>query len=170
MMWKVLPPFIIAVGVIGNALSLAAFTHRKYRRSSSTTLYLLTLAISDTVFLLNVPVRQWLRMVWNWDLRDTHGAVCKTSAFLAYFTFHFTVWLLVVLTMEQMLSVISPHLVRNKCTRSVAKFNIAAIFAAVFALTAHFLYGIPLKDAVVAKQLSLCEFINDDYKYFFQNV
>jgi len=60
--------------------------------------------------------------------------------------------------------------VRNKCTRSVAKFNIAAIFAAVFALNAHFLYGLHLKDTVAAKQKSLCEFINDDYKYFFQSV
>ena len=68
MMWKVIPPIIITFGIIGNILTVIVLIRQKIRCLSSTAIYLLALAISDSLILLSGPLRNWIKHIYDIDV------------------------------------------------------------------------------------------------------
>ena len=116
-LWRILPPIIMTWGITGNIL-LIITSFRLSRKSfiTSTTIYLVTLAISDTVVLLCGPLRNWIRFTWEKDVRYYSDSSCKAQLYFTYLSIHFSSWLLVAITMERVTSVVFPHKVRVACT------------------------------------------------------
>ena len=116
-LWKILPPMIMTWGITGNILSIIIL-FRLARKASitSTTIYLVTLAISDTVILLCGPLRNWIKFTWEKDVRYYSDSSCKAQLYFTYLSIHFSSWLLVAITMERVASVVFPHKVRVGCT------------------------------------------------------
>ncbi|KAH3849417.1 hypothetical protein DPMN_091817 [Dreissena polymorpha] len=56
-MWKIFPPILIVFGILGNMCTICVLL-RSSKRLTSISQYLLVLACSDTVFVLNAPLRQ----------------------------------------------------------------------------------------------------------------
>jgi len=52
-------PFIILIGIVGNSISLRVFCSSRMRKMSAS-IYLATLAISDTFVLLSYVLVEWL--------------------------------------------------------------------------------------------------------------
>jgi len=52
-------PFIILIGIIGNSVSLRVFCSQRMRKMSAS-IYLASLAISDTCVLLSYVLVEWL--------------------------------------------------------------------------------------------------------------
>ena len=133
MMWKVIPPIIISIGTIGNILTMIVLL-RQIKRLSSTAMFLLALAVSDTVILWCGPFRNWFNEMWEIDIRTLHDVSCKTQLLLTYVSKHMSSWLLVAVTMERVLSVIIPHRVKLLCTPTKAGIVIVVITVLVFAI------------------------------------
>lgn len=71
-----LPPIIIAVGTVGNVLSVVTLTRKPMRRYSTFS-YLAVLAIADTVVIYVGLCRLWLAELTGVDVRDVSDVTCK---------------------------------------------------------------------------------------------
>lgn len=74
---------IRSVYTFGNVLTILVLS-RSTKKLYSTMLYLVTLAVSDTLFLLNGTMRQCIRLTWKYDIRSSHEIVCKFTVWLTY--------------------------------------------------------------------------------------
>ncbi|KAH3703792.1 hypothetical protein DPMN_078838 [Dreissena polymorpha] len=164
-MWRLVPPVLIVFGIMGNVCTICVLL-RSPKRLTSISLYLLVLACSDTVFLLNAPLRQWIRFVWSYDIRDQNNVLCKLSAYLTYATYHFSAWILVAVTMERVCAVLWPHRFKSMCTRKTSAVIIGVIFTGIVSLNAHVLYVVQLNDQLGVAQKSLCQVLNTAYEFF----
>lgn len=162
------PPATIVFGVFGNVLTVLVLS-RSTKKLCSTTLYLITLAVSDTLFLLNSPLRQWIRHTWKYDIRSSHELVCKLTVWLTYGTLQYSSWLLVALTLERVVSVLWPHKVRVKCTGSTSKIVIALLFLFIFGLNSHWFYGLGTSD-LSYYTVKTCMPLYKEYSYFFHHI
>lgn len=138
-LWRTIPPLIVLVGVLGNILTIIVLK-RSTKKMKSTILYLLILAVSDTLFLLNTPVRQWTIHTWKYDFRSSNVVVCKLSVFLTYSTYQFSCWLLVAVTMERVFSVMMPYKVHERCNLRASVTVILSLFLTIFGLNSHILF------------------------------
>ncbi|XP_060583761.1 cysteinyl leukotriene receptor 1-like [Ruditapes philippinarum] len=126
MMWKIVPPIIMLWGTIGNILTIIVLFRQK-SKLSSTALYLVALAISDTMVLFTGPLRHWLKETWDYNIRFKSEAGCKLQLYFTYAALHCSSWLLVAVTTERAVSVVYPHKVRLVSTKKTATIVIALI-------------------------------------------
>ena len=109
-------PIVIAVGVIGNILSLMVFlcTHLKLQSSS---IYLAFLNLVDTLFLLS------LLLVWfGWvEVTLIHRqGWCQFVVYITYVTSFLSVWTVVSFTVERAIVVFHPLKRHRWCTKERA--------------------------------------------------
>ncbi|XP_052256395.1 B1 bradykinin receptor-like [Dreissena polymorpha] len=71
-------------------------------------IYLLALTLSNTVILLSGPLRNWIHSVWETDIRYLSDIGCKVQLYLTYASIHISAWLLVAVTWERTLVMLSP--------------------------------------------------------------
>ncbi|XP_045163219.2 C-C chemokine receptor type 5-like [Mercenaria mercenaria] len=133
-LWKIVPPILILCGTTGNTLTIIVTMRMK--KLSSTALYLLILAVSDTTILLCGPLKNWLKYAWGKDIRKLSDPSCKVQLYLTYASIHFSSWLLVAVTMERTISVVFPHKVNVNCTRRNACLIILTLFVFTFGVDA----------------------------------
>ena len=111
-------PIIIAVGIIGNTVSLVVFTATKLR-SHSSSVYLAALAVSDTCFLLCTLVAWLSRMGLN---AMNIQPWCALVVYLTFVCSFLSVWIIVAFTIERFIAVWFPlwrrHLLRPFHARS----------------------------------------------------
>lgn len=116
-------PILVIFGVLGNILSVCVFFYTKLRKLSSS-YYLSSLAVSDTVFLITVFIA-WLELVKiYWFITQW---VCKITMYLTYVSSFLSVWLIIVFTIERFVAVRYPLLRQSLCTTSRAKFIITLL-------------------------------------------
>lgn len=168
MLWLVFAPIVILAGIAGNLLTLAVIL-RQRASSSSMGVFLSALAVSDIIFILNSPLRNWiLNGLEKTDVRTISELGCKFSVFFTYSSAQFSSWILVAVTCERLVSVVLPHRVKLGCTTRAARVVIAAIFGTLVLLNGHIFYGhgqstIPYLDGS-------CEAIDVDYNNFWTKV
>ncbi|XP_052777576.1 neuromedin-U receptor 2-like [Mya arenaria] len=140
-LWKIIPLVVVIIGLCGNILTVIILL-RQRRKTSSTALFLFTLAISDTITLLSSPIRNWLlRGIEEKDVRNMSELGCKFSNFFTYASVQFSSWILVGVTCERLISVVWPHRVRLGCTPRAAIVTIFALLIPILGLNAHMFYG-----------------------------
>lgn len=132
-LWNVIPPIIMVWGTVGNMLTFLVIL-RKKKTLSSTAMYLMTLAVSDTVVLFTGPLRQWLKQTWDYDIRYLSDVGCKIQVYITYTSLHFSSWLLVAVTLERAISVVLPHKVKIGCTPRNAVIVISSLFVFTFGI------------------------------------
>ena len=91
------------------------------------------------------PIRQWIRHIWDIDLRLLSSAGCMTSVFFTYFSFQLSSWLLVTVTTERLISVMFPHQVKLNCTTKKSGITVLVIIMCLAAVNAHYFYGYRLQ-------------------------
>lgn len=104
-------PAICGLGFATNILSLLVFIQPSLRRLSCS-VYLAAKAVSDFLFLLTVFII-WLSRVEVGVFHTT--GICQIVVFFSYFTAFVSIWLAVVLTVENLLCVIKPWYVQRTC-------------------------------------------------------
>ncbi|KAL4229423.1 hypothetical protein ACF0H5_012461 [Mactra antiquata] len=169
MLWKTVPPIIIVLGVFGNILTVLILL-RHARKLSSTAIFLMALAFSDTLFLFNAPLRQWIRAVWKTDVRWKSSLGCKFSIYLTYCSSQFSSWLLVAVTVERFISIVRPHHVRIGCTSRLAGVIIVALFVLIYGLNTHIFYGFGRSNLPRYFGQGLCEAMYEEYYEFWTKV
>ena len=138
--WKIIPPFLIILGTLGNFLTIIVLTRPK-SRNSSTAIYLTALACSDLLVLYTGLLRQWIKHVFDMDVRELSETGCKLHVFLVYLGTQLSSWLLVAVTSERFIGVWCPHRVKTGCTTKTALIVIVLIVVSLALLNVHWLYG-----------------------------
>lgn len=129
---KVLVPFIVTIGIVGNSVTIVVLTQRRMR--SSTNLYLTALATSDVLYL-----------IFSFTLSLIHyPPINEAYSYLQYYGYglmmtdfvsNTSVWLTVSFTVERWIAVCHPIRGKMLCTESRAKFVIATVFVLAFMST-----------------------------------
>ena len=100
-------PFIIAIGIVGNLISLRVFMSRRMRKMSAS-LYLACLAVSDSCVLLTYVLFEWLqRGLPSWpgghayNLSSAFPGMCQLYAFSSYVFRFMSAWYIVAFNVER---------------------------------------------------------------------
>ena len=121
-LWKVCPPVILLLGTFGNCMTLVILRTMPRRGSSgSMSLFFAALAVSDLALLYTGLPHEWLNRTVTLDLRALHDVICKVHVFLVYLSNMTSVWFLVVMTIQRVVSVLLPHRVGLLSTRRKAQ-------------------------------------------------
>ncbi|KPJ10314.1 Rhodopsin, GQ-coupled [Papilio machaon] len=116
-------PILVLLGAIGNLLSVYVFYKTKLRLQS-TSQYLSALAISDTLFLLQL-IPPWLNAVHFSDLFHRQG-FCQIFVYISYVTCTFSAWIVVAFTIERFMAVLHPLQCNVICTVRRSRYVITA--------------------------------------------
>ena len=134
-------PILCLVGFAGNLLTILILGRRKNRKKS-TAIYLLFLAVSDTVVLYVGYFCEWILQMWHYDIRTVNGMSCKFHMFVTYLSLQYSSWILVLVTCERVISVMAPHRVRMLCNRQRGLVALVATAVAIAVLNSHLLIGV----------------------------
>lgn len=124
-------PALIFMGIIGNLLSIIVFFKSKLR-GQSTSQYLSALAISDTLFLLQL-IPPWLKAVRASRVFARDG-FCQTFVYFTYVSSAYSSWLVVAFTIERCVAVLYPLRRTRMCTVRRARMLILAIAVCCLAI------------------------------------
>ncbi|ELT87805.1 hypothetical protein CAPTEDRAFT_131203 [Capitella teleta] len=116
-------PVIIVVGILGNLLSCVVLLGSHMRKQSSS-IYLASLSIADTGFLLSLII-VWLAWV-DIDLMNRPGW-CQITVFVAYVSAFLSVWIVVSFTAERYIAVWHPFRRHVMCSAKRAKIIISSL-------------------------------------------
>ena len=133
-------PIVIAIGLLGNALSLAVFLGSYLNRYSSN-VYLSALAISDSVFLISL-VLSWASQV-GYEFYNVQGW-CQALSYLTYVASCLSVWYVVAFSLERYIAVCYPLRRQEMCTAKRARIVVitTAVLALLFYSFALFTMGV----------------------------
>ena len=160
---QILLPVLCLFGLFGNSLCILILG-RKKNRQDSMAVYLLCLGVSDIVIIITGTFSKWIFLVWNFDISSVNGFLCKTHTFLIYFSIHFSSWILVLVTVERVLSVMIPHKVRLWCDRRKGLRALLVLAVVLSVVNGHFLVGMELKYDLYI--LPSCRMGHGSYVYF----
>ena len=136
----------LSIAVMGNSISVAVLLRKAFRRTS-TSVFLIGLAISDTTY-LSITVGYYTMYWHSYTPFLAHSeAGCKIFTFLPYFSAHLSSWMLVNITIERFVAVTFPFKAKLLYSPKRAIFGTLVTVCLIFMLNIHYLvkYGI-IKD------------------------
>jgi 7 transmembrane receptor (rhodopsin family) len=104
---KVVSPMWYTVGIAGNIISACIWLRRRMRRNNSSAIYLATLSINDTLFLL-LHILQEMKYAWSLRTVDYPG-ICEAYAFVFLVTQYLAPMLVLGFTVERFIAVCYPY-------------------------------------------------------------
>ncbi|BFZ16319.1 hypothetical protein BsWGS_19358 [Bradybaena similaris] len=118
--------FLVILGTVFNVLSIAVLQRLAFRRTTAS-VFLQYLAAIDLVVLYIGLSRQVIQGVSGYDLRLTSEHLCRFHAWSTSCAPDASVWTLVAVTLERVVSIAWPHKVKTVCTRKIARVAITCI-------------------------------------------
>jgi len=104
---RAVTPVWYAIGIVGNVLSAIIWLQRRMLRNNSSAVYLATLSINDTLFLL-IHILLDLSQAWDVQTLD-NPVVCETFAFVFMVTQYLAPTLVLGFTVERFIAVCYPY-------------------------------------------------------------
>jgi len=104
---RAVSPVWYAIGIVGNVISALVWLQRRMRRNNSSAVYLATLSINDTLFLLlHIP----LDLTEAWGVRTfDYPIVCEAYALIYLVTQYLAPTLVLGFTVERFIAVCYPY-------------------------------------------------------------
>ncbi|CAH0716685.1 unnamed protein product, partial [Brenthis ino] len=137
-------PLLVCLGSIGNLVSVFVFYSSKLRLQS-TSQYLSALAISDTIFLLQL-LPPWLSAAQVTSLFYT-GGFCQVFVYVSYVSCCLSAWLVVAFTVERFVAVVYPLRRNAMCTLARARHVIISLTISAIVLNLPVLrFALPTRD------------------------
>ena len=169
--WKIVSPIFLILGALGNILSIIILC-RKNIRKSTTSVYLIVLAVSDIMFLYSGLLRQWILATFDVDIRKNSEFVCKMNFFFVYYFADLSAWLLIALTFERVVLVWNPHRGKLICSRVSAATVIGVIIVLLLLVNGHLLFGNGLSQELEGNGtvIKKCTRLGEKYNDFFVRV
>ena len=140
-----IPPFLLFIGFLGNALSFAVLMRRSMRRVSAYN-YLAALSVADSLVLFVGLLRLWVGQVQGSDLKDSGDLACKLINVVNYTVSDYSVWLLVAVTVERYIVTAHALQANRMCTPSRARRVMAGLLAVIFLVNAHLFYTLEVRE------------------------
>ena len=169
LIWQIVSPILLVCGTLGNVLSVIVLSRKNMIQSVSST-YLRGLSLADLSALWVGLLRQWIRYL-GFEIRTTANWVCKMHWWFIYVTLDTSVWLLVMVTVERLVTTFKPITNRILCTKKRAQVAIGAIVVTALVINCHLLYGMELKvsESEGGMEVYTCG-PSEDYVDFFVHV
>jgi len=111
---QVITPVWYVVGIVGNMASTRIWLSQRMRRNNSSAIYLATLSINDTIFLL-LHLLQELKYAWSMRTVD-YPVICETYALVFIVTQYLAPTLVLGFTVERFIAICYPYQVYGICT------------------------------------------------------
>ena len=102
-------------GTVGNVTSLAVLL-RPRMRGKSVYLFLVLLAIADTLVLYISGFKTWIRIVTGYELLNASNFSCRSVTFLTLVSQHMSAWIVVLVTIDRFVAVWFPLRASSWCT------------------------------------------------------
>ncbi len=160
-MWVYGSPVLITVGTMGNLLS-AVVMLRPNLRKCTTSLYLLVLAVVDSLVLYTGLLPRWIRDLFGTDLTNFSNAACRIHPFVLNVAIHVEAWIIVCVGIERMVAVVFPYKAKHIFTRRFAARQMAIIGVILAVVNSHFYWTCTIVNGH-------CE-EDSKYEHFMQNV
>ena len=112
-LWVVVLPVVMPVGIVGNILAFIVLQSKQFRHST-TGVYLTLTAIADTLFLLTGGL-EILEVAGLFSVREYNVWTCRAYKFLFYTSGDASVWLVVAFTFDRFVAVCFPLSKRRVC-------------------------------------------------------
>ena len=136
-LWKVFTPVLLVVGLSGNIMSLWVLS-KKRMSSTTTSVYLRLLAVSDSLVLLTGVLRQLILIYKQTDVREMSTFTCKCLRWLSSSTSGLSYWLLVTIALDRLILIKYSIWARSHCTKRAAIIMCIILTVTVFSLHSHF--------------------------------
>ena len=127
-LWLWLSPILLLLGIGGNILSIVVLS-RPDLRKSATSVFLIALAVADSLFLITGLLKHWLVPLIDFDVRKINDTSCKVHVMMTYVARYTTRWVLVCLSSERYVAVLFPTHHKTLFTRVKALIVVAILFA-----------------------------------------
>ena len=98
---------ICVFGVVCNTLAFCLMLRREARKMS-TSVYLLSLAVYDNIYLV-MSVILTLEQEYQFHVTTINSITCKVNMFLVSWAPYCSVWVLVAVTIERLIVIYYPH-------------------------------------------------------------
>ena len=140
----ILPPFILALGTVGNLLIIVVMCRMP---PSTSTPYLphqfITLAVSDLTTLYTGFLPDWLIV---FDIRVDHlnAAVCKLRRMIMFTSGMISAWLLMAMALQRTVAVVVPHRASYLLSGRTGLVAIITVVVMSFLMHVHLLLSIAL--------------------------
>ena len=138
----------VMIGLVGNALSIMVFTS-KVMRTVSSNVYLLFLAVSDSLYLTSVfstKILTTLKCLYfiegTFDIANHNSVLCKLFQYMLDLFSDYSTILILAFTIERYIACYHPINFKEICTLKRARTACAASFITISILIAayHFLF------------------------------
>ena len=118
--FEIIPPLVVAIGILGNILSLCVLSRKKFR-NLSVSVYLRGLTVADVSSLLisNSFLNLLEKTAGNF-MRASQDWACKIFIWLHLSLPWISSWLLVCISVERAIVVYAPHKAKRLCTTTKA--------------------------------------------------
>ncbi len=128
---------------------------RKKFRESTTSQFLLALAITDTLLLWTGLTRPWLLYVYNIpDPRTYSDALCKLHRFIVYWCGHYVAGVVICMNIERFTVIFFP-LIKPRITRKIAWIALLITGLMLFIVDGHFFFTVKVifeqEDGLIVK-------------------
>jgi hypothetical protein len=159
-------PVIILIGTVCNILTFIVM-RRKKMRHQSTYFYMAVLAIADEMVLIVGCLNFWVYLYTGKNVVLLSNVACKIVCVLLYGTFHFSVWTVVIMTIERFIAVALPLQASHLCTVKRAKMAIVMLALIILLVNVHFLFT----HALVERHNEMgCQTTTDAYEMFMHKI
>lgn len=130
---------IIIVGIVGNMLVLFVLVHKK--PYSSTTIYLLNLAVADLIVIVIAPTLRSLPIALSdYDITKENVHMCHFWFFMNHTSKTMSRWTLVAIAVERVIVVYKPFKAKQICSPMAAKWTVFIINVLSFACYVHYFW------------------------------
>lgn len=117
-------PVICLFGILGNTLSSVVFL-QKPLRNSSCSIFLAARGFSDNGFLATLLII-WISRTFQLQLGTVSGS-CRIIIFFSYVCGCISVWLVVLVTIENYIRICKPMLVNKICKTTIAEISVIVL-------------------------------------------
>ena len=159
---KVGPPLLLIGGTIGNFLVCAVLMRKRFKQIT-TSVFLLALAISDTIYLyFSHFTMDWMSVVFSLSFRTYSDWSCRLIVFIWRMAAVVSSWLVVAVTIERLFAVLIPFKAKVICVRRKAYFIVGIIICLVFMINLFALFAYKVHAVYNNRRGPLC-YVNEDY-------
>ena len=159
---------LIILGTIGNILSLIVLSRGNLRRQAGT-VFLISLAVVDTLFLYLEIFHNWYLALTGIYLRDSTVVACKCMRFFLVVSTWSSAWLLVALTLQKLVAVCFPFKASRFNTMRTSIVIAAIILLISMGLSSHFFWTFGRTSELKNNTIVVDECVKLD-KHFLHNI
>lgn len=146
-LWRTIPLLQVLFGTVGNVLNIIILQRKRLQRNSSS-VYLSLLAVADSCTLWFSTFPEILLRGFGRDIKASSQFSCIINNYVAYVAGGYSLWLVVLLTIERMMLTKCPVFSRLHLTRRTALITTLVCLVISVGFFTHIPYRFGIEDIV----------------------